>query len=203
MRAGIHVRHGAGQHADLADPVISTCFHAGQAEQQVDQEERKGGHQSQGEQVEGTFALHALVDCCEALAKALAHPVAQQKTGHEEGEGGADAGGEGDDQRAPHQAKHRTAGEREQCRTGKGEGGDHDVDDKVDRHAAQRIACLICLNGSVLVLERLEIEVLPEIEGEESGDRQSDRRHQGQLAKRHGVLPVLRRPGIRNSRLVH
>ena len=87
--SGVHIHQGAGQHAELADPPVGAHRQAGQAHGQVDQKERKQRHQAQGEQVERPFPLHALVDASQALAKAALHPIAQQKTAAEHGQGRA------------------------------------------------------------------------------------------------------------------
>ena len=79
LGAGIDVHHGAGQHSELADPVEGARLHRRQAEQQVDQEERKNRHQAQGKQIERAFAADAVVDGCQALAEAARHPVAEQE----------------------------------------------------------------------------------------------------------------------------
>ena len=44
LGAGIHIDHGAGKHADLADPVESPGLDRRQAHDQVDQEEWEGRH---------------------------------------------------------------------------------------------------------------------------------------------------------------
>jgi hypothetical protein len=130
LRAGIHVHDGAGEHADLADPVEGPGAHRRQAHQQVDHEEGEHRHQAQGEQVEPALLLDAGVDRAQALAEARLHPVAQQETRGKEGQRGAERRGEGHQHRAPQQAEHGAAGERHDRRTGQRQRRDGDIHDE-------------------------------------------------------------------------
>ena len=69
--AGIHVGHGAGQHAELADPEEGPGLDARQAHQQIERKKWNGGYQPQGKQVKRTFLVDTFVDLRQPLAKAL------------------------------------------------------------------------------------------------------------------------------------
>ena len=170
LRAGIDVDHRAGQHADLADPIEGPCLHAGQTEQQIDQEEGEDRHQTQGKQVEGAFATDALIDGRQALAKATLHPIAEQEARHQESQRGADGRREGHDQRSPQQSEHRAAGQRQQGGARQRERRRRHINEKVDDAAQQRLRRLKALDGCLLFLEGPEIEVLPKIESKERGN---------------------------------
>ena len=189
LGAGIDVHHGAGQHPELTDPVEGARFHRRQAEQQVDQEEGENRHQAQGEQIERAFAAHALIDRRQTLAEAPGHPVAEQEARHQEGQRRADGRGKRDDHRAPEQPEHRAAGQRQQHGPGNGEGGGQHIDDEIGSAAQERAVRMEGRDGRLLVLERLQVQVLAEVERIKRGNRQSQRHDQCQLAKLHEILP--------------
>ncbi len=95
---GIHIHQCAGQHAQLADPPEGTSWQAGQAHRKIDQKEREGGHQTQGKQIECALAVNALIDAFEARAKALLHPILQQKSADQHGQSRPGGGGKGHQQ---------------------------------------------------------------------------------------------------------
>jgi hypothetical protein len=103
--------------------------------------------------VEAAFARDAGVDRRQALAEALLDPVAQQEARDEEGQRGAEAGGERHQQRAPQQAEHRAAGQRHDRRAGQRQRGDGDVDGEEDRRRQPGVGDAVGLDRRLLRLE--------------------------------------------------
>ena len=190
LGAGIDVNDGAGQHPELADPVEGARLHRRQAEQQVDQEERENRHQAQGEQIERAFAADAVVDGRQALAETPGHPVAEQEAGHQEGQRRADGRGERDDHRAPEQTEYRAAGQRQQRGTGNRQGGGQHIDNEIGSAAQERTIRMKGPDCRLLILECLKVQIVPEVESEKRGDRQTQRHDQCQLANLHENLPI-------------
>ena len=166
LGAGIHIHDGAGEHAELADPVEGADADRGQTHQQIDDEEGEGRHQAQREQVEAAFLLDAGVDRLEAVAEALLHPVAQQKARGQKGQRGADAGGEGDDHQPGQQPENRAGDERQHRRAGKGQGRHRDIDGKEHARGRPRVSRAVGLDGRMLTLEVVEAEKAPQIKQE-------------------------------------
>src|SRR5437016_4085200 len=79
-----------GTQPGLADPEAGARGHRREAHHNVDEEEGKGGHEPQREEIEGSLALHALVDGLQRVAELRPHPVAQQVSRGEEGSRGAE-----------------------------------------------------------------------------------------------------------------
>src|SRR6185503_222126 len=100
---------------------------------EVDGDERKGGHETQREEVERAFPLDAGVDRLQLVREPALHPVPQEETRDEEREGRAQGRGEGDDDGAPEQAEHGAAREGQYRRAGQREAGYGDVEGEVDR----------------------------------------------------------------------
>ncbi len=94
LGTGIDVNSGAGQHPDLADPVVGPGAHGGQAHDQVDDKEGKQGHQPQGKQIESPLFVDAVINGLEATSKLALDPVAQEKAADQKSQGGADGTGE-------------------------------------------------------------------------------------------------------------
>ena len=182
LRAGIHVNHRSGEHADLADPVERTRLHPRQAKQQVQQEKRKNGDQPQREKIERPFTPDALVNGIQALAEARLDPVAEQKARHQESQGRSRGGREGDDDRPPKQSEDGPASERQQGRTGQRQSGHQDIDAEIERDRKHRARLAEGLDGCLLRLERLQVEVLAEIEEKKQPGRQAQDENQKQFS---------------------
>ena len=190
MRAGIHVNNGAGEHAELANPEVGAHLHARQTHHQIDDEEGESRHQTQGEQVERAFLFNAGVDRLEAVAKLGLDAVTQQKAGDQEGQRGADGRRKADQHGAPEQAENRPANQGQQSGAGEGEGGDRDIDDEENGGSQQRLLGAIGFNGSLLRLEEVEAEVLPEAEEVIGGDQGNDQPEQSEFFAVHAVAAL-------------
>jgi hypothetical protein len=172
-----------GQHADLADPVEGRRRHRCQTHQQVDHEEGKHRHQAQGEEIEAAVAPDAGVDRLQALPEALRDPVAQQEAGCQEGQRGTDAGGEGDQHRAPEQAEDGAAGQGHHRRSGQRQGGHCDVNEEEDAGGEPGMGLAVGLDRSLLRLERVEAEVSAEVEREIEARGDGDQHQQQQFSQ--------------------
>ena len=131
--ACIDVNHGAEQHADLAHPIKRPGFHLGQTHDQVDDEKRHQRHEAQGKQVKRALFLNPFVDLGHARGKLVLHGLAQYKSGREESQCRADAGGKRDDQRADTQPENGAAHQRHDGSAGQGKCRYCDVDHKEGR----------------------------------------------------------------------
>jgi hypothetical protein len=162
--ACIHIDHRARQHAQLADPVEGAGLHAGQSGEQIDEKEGKDRHQAQGEQIEGALPLHPFVDRLQALAEALLDPVTEQEARDQESQRGADRRCEGDDHHAPQEAEDGATGQRQQGGAGQRQRRHDDVCGKVEGNTEAGIICPEGLDGLLLRLECLQVEVLAQVE---------------------------------------
>ena len=86
LRAGIHINHGSGQHAQLADPGVCPGLDAAQAHQQVEHEKGHQRNQPQGKEVKSAFFFNALVDLVQPPPKARLNAVLQQIARHQHGQ---------------------------------------------------------------------------------------------------------------------
>ena len=107
LRTGVDVDDRAGQHAQLAHPIVSPDLHRGESQCQIDQEKRERGHQAQGEQVEAALLVHAGIDGAQLVAELQPDPVAKQEARCKKRQRRAEAGCERDDQSAPGEAEDR------------------------------------------------------------------------------------------------
>ena len=186
LAAGVHIDQGARQHAELADPPVGTQRQAGQAHGQVDQKEREHRHQAQCKQVVRPFALDPGIDPGQALTEALAHPVAQQKAAAEHGQGRAHSRGEGHQHQAFKQTEQRPGQQGHQGRTGQRQGRDGDIGKGEQPGRLPGIARDLGVQRRLLRLERLQVEVLTQVEDEEAAEQGQDQAQQGEFATIHG-----------------
>src|SRR5690606_18791491 len=117
------------------------------------------------------LALDALVDGRQAPAEALPDPVTQQEAREEKSRGGAQGRREGDDHGPPQHPEDGATCQRQQGRPGYRQCRDEHIDDEVEGDTRDRVVVTIVRNGGLLRLERLQVEVLAEIEQEEAADR--------------------------------
>ena len=90
LRARVHVHQGAGKHPGLADEREHEDPHGREAHREVDDEERKHGDETEGEEIERPVLPDAAVNPLERSLEAAADRVASEVAGEEEGEGGTD-----------------------------------------------------------------------------------------------------------------
>ena len=192
--ARVHIHHGAGQHAKLADPVEGQRLHLGQAHHQVDDEEGHQRHQPQREQVERPVFGHAVVDLGQAAAKARFDAVAQDKAGHQKCQRGPARCGERHDQRAPPQAKNGTASEGQNRRTRERQRGGGHVEGKERQRHHQRPARVDGFKAGLALLQVVQAEVMPQVKKEERGHQAHNQRgDDGFLEIHEGISPELLR----------
>ena len=139
LGAGVHVDERAGEHPDLAHRVEAARGHGCQAEQQVDQEKRKNGYQSEREKIARTVARDPCVDGLQPVAEMRLHQIPREVARHQEGEQRADAGGKGHQQQAPAQSEQRAHHQRHHRGAGQGQGSDEDVHREECRRRRQRL----------------------------------------------------------------
>ena len=171
LGAGVDVDRGAGQHAELADPVEGACRQRRQSHHQVDDEEGEERDQPQREEVEGALPLDAGVDGLEPLAEARLDPVAQQKAADQKGQGGADGAGEGDRHQRRPEAEQGAAGQGHHRRAGQRQGGDGDVEEKIGGQGQQPVRRVVALKRLLARLELGQGQKALQIEGKEEPDQ--------------------------------
>ncbi len=186
LRAGVDVGDGAGEHAELADPVEGPGAHLREPEQQVDRRRRDGRDQPQREQVERSVAGNALVDFGQPVAQARAHAVGKHVARRQERERGADRRGERHHQGADHEAEQRPAGQRHHRAHRQRQREDRDVDQRVDADHPQRRFGVQRRKTRLLRLQGIEAEQAPDVEGEVRRDQRRQHGHDQQLLLRHG-----------------
>ena len=153
LGAGVDVDRCAGKHADLADQVVGSSTHRRQAHNQVDNEEGKEWHQTQGEEVEGALALDTFIDRLELVSELSLYPVSQQKTRRQKSQcctdgarkGDGDQGGPETEQTAACQGHHRSARKGESC--------DHDVENEVNGDGQETVGSIEFGKGLLSVFE--------------------------------------------------
>ncbi|MNY21942.1 hypothetical protein D3C86_1555230 [compost metagenome] len=185
LAAGVDVDQGARQHAELADPPVGAQRQTGQAHGQVDQEEREHRHQAQGEQIEGAFALDPGIDAAQALTETQPHPVAQQEAAAEHGQARAQGRGEGHQQQTLEQTEQRAAQQGHQDRAGQRQGGDRDIGEEEQPGRLPGIARDLGIERRLLRLERVQVEVLTQVEDQKAAEQGQDQAQQGEFATVH------------------
>ena len=178
LRAGVHEHQRAGQHADLAHPVVGAGFDRSQPHQQIDHEEREKRHQTQREQVEGAILGDAGVDGGQPVAEAALHPVAQQQPRREKSQRGANARRERDHQQPHPEPEQRAAGQRHHHRAGQRQRGDRDVDQEVNADHRQRRGLVQGGQTVPAGLQRVQRQPATQIESEVRDDQRRDEQNQ-------------------------
>ena len=164
LRAGVDEHHGAGEHAELTDPVKTAGADGRQTSEQVDHEEREQGHQAQRQQVKNAIARHALVDRAELFAKARLHRITQQVARDQKGQQCAQTGRERHDDQPHAEPEHRTGSERQDCRSRERERGGRHVDAEKSSDGEQRSLGIERGERVTAGLERIEGQQATEIE---------------------------------------
>jgi hypothetical protein len=187
LRAGVHVDEGAGKHAHLAHPIEGPGPDRHQPHRQVDQEERYRRPQPQHEQIERAVLRDSLVDGPQLVAEAALHDIAKQETAREKRQRRADAGSEGHDDRADHEAEQGAARQRHHRGSRQRQSGHDHVDREVHRDGQHRIRPVPPFELRLLALDELETEVLPQTEGEERRDGGGQHDQNDQTASSHSI----------------
>ena len=128
--AGIDIHQRAGEHANLADPVVAEGTNRGQAHQQINQKEWKHRHQAQCEQVQGAIFGDTLIDGLEPVAKTALNGVAQHIPRGQKCECRPQTGGKRNNQCAHRQAKQGACGQRQNGSARQGQRRDRHIDAK-------------------------------------------------------------------------
>ncbi len=186
LGAGIDEHDRARQHADLTDAGIGERADRRQAHQQVDQEERKGRHQAQGEQVEGTIAAHAFLERRQALAELRPHRVAEQEARGDEGQRRTERARERHRDRAGHQAEQGAAGQGHDGRTRQRKGRHRDIGDEERCDGRGEVRVHPAGERFARCLERIQGQEAVEVEREECGNRGEDQGEQDDTGTGHG-----------------
>ena len=186
LGAGVHINHGAGQHADLTDPIKGPGADRGQAHDQIDDEERKNRNQPQGEQIKTAFPLNPGVDGFQFVAEFALHPVTQHEARDQKSQGRAEGRGEGDQQRPPPQPEHRAARQGHDGGARQRQAGDGDVNQKENASGQRRLGAAIGFDNRLLAFNGVQTEEAAQIEDEESTDQGGERENQQKFAGIHG-----------------
>ena len=127
LGAGVDVDDRPRQHPQLADPV--ECRHPDRSEphRQIDQKEGKDRHQAKRQQIERPVLPHARIDGRALFFEVTPDEIAQHVARHDEGDGGANGGSEGNQYGAPQQAEQCPRCERHDGRAGQRRAGDQNV----------------------------------------------------------------------------
>ena len=121
-----------------------------------------------------------------------ANEIAQQVACHDEGDGGAEGGCEGDQNDAPEQTKYRPGRERQDGCAGYRCAGDEDVDREKHRSKQKRARILLLDQPLVMLVQLFQRQETAQIEGKPGDDRDREQHTKDNRLRAHVASPTAR-----------